>query len=116
MRNKKLWIAKATTFAAAGVLMLAVSAQAQEAKQAYDKQCATCHGPAGKGDGPAAKMLKPPPQDFSTALKGMSDADIAKVIKEGGKAVGKSASMPGYGTKLSDDQIKALVALIKDMK
>lgn len=87
--------------------------QAQEAKQQYEKNCNTCHGPSGKGDGPAGKMLKPPPADLAAALKGKSDADIAKVIKEGGKAAGKSPLMAAYGKKLSDDQIQALVEYVK---
>ena len=96
--------------------LMASVAVAQDAKAAYDKNCVACHGAAGKGDGAAAKMLKPPPQDFATALKGKSDADVAKVIKEGGKAVGKSPSMPAYGSKLSDDQIKGVVDYIKGLK
>ncbi len=91
-------------------------AHAQDAKQTYDKTCASCHGPSGKGDGAVGKMLKPPPADFGTALKGTSDADIAKVIKEGGKAVGKAATMPAYGSKLSDEQIQGLVPYIKGLK
>lgn len=89
---------------------------ADDAKPVYEKNCKSCHGDAGKGDGPAAKMLKPPPQDFAAALKGKSDADTAKIIKEGGKAVGKAASMPAYGAKLSDDQIKGMVEYIKGLK
>jgi cytochrome c oxidase cbb3-type subunit III len=108
-----------TLAAVAGSLITAVTitaARADDGKANYDKNCVACHGAAGKGDGAAAKMLKPPPQDFATALKGKGDADIAKVIKEGGKAVGKSASMPPYGTKLSDDQIKGVVDYIKGLK
>lgn len=30
----------------------------------YAKQCATCHGAQGRGDGPAAKGLDPAPSDF----------------------------------------------------
>jgi len=104
---------------AAGSLITAVTvsaARADDAKATFDKTCAPCHGAAGKGDGAAAKMLKPPPQDFATALKGKGDADIAKVIKEGGKAVGKSPAMPAYGSKLSDDQIKGMVDYIKGLK
>jgi mono/diheme cytochrome c family protein len=89
------------------------TAQADDAKPIYEKSCNTCHGPSGKGDGPAGKMLKPPPADLGTVLKGKADADIAKVIKEGGKAVGKSAAMPSFGGKLSDDQVKAIVEYVK---
>jgi len=89
------------------------AAHAQDAAQLYEKSCKNCHGPSGKGDGAAAKMLKPPPADLGTVLKGKADADIAKIIKEGGKALGKSPLMPAFGTKLSDDQINSLVQLLK---
>ncbi len=117
----KMWnrFAKGAVVFAAGCFLsgLALSAaQADDAKDVYTKNCVSCHGAAGKGDGPAAKMLKPPPGDFGTTLKAMSDADIEKVVKEGGKAVGKAASMPGYAKKLSDDQIKALVPYMKGLK
>lgn len=88
-------------------------AHAQDAKALYDKNCASCHGASGKGDGPAAKVLKPAPPDMSTTAKGASEADLTKIIKEGGKAVGRSAAMPAYGAKLSDDQIKSLAQLVK---
>ncbi|MGH3055134.1 MAG: c-type cytochrome [Gaiellaceae bacterium] len=93
----------------------AAAARAQDAKQTYEKTCVSCHGASGKGDGPVGKMLKPPPKDFAEGLKGVGDADIAKTIKEGGKAVGKAATMPAYGTKLSDDQIQGLVQYIKGL-
>lgn len=95
------------------VSSLASVAHAQDAKQIYEKSCRNCHGSSGKGDGPAGKILKPPPADLATAIKGKSDADIAKVVKEGGKAVGKSAAMPAFGSKLSDDQIQGLVEYMK---
>ncbi len=117
---------KANGFCNAAVLLVfgatlvgarALSAQAdeQEAEQLYNKSCGACHGPQGKGDGPAGKLLKPPAGDFSAVLKGMTDADIAKVIKEGGKAVGKAAAMPAFGSKFSDDQIQELVRYIKQL-
>ncbi len=86
---------------------------ADDVRPLYDKNCATCHGPNGKGDGPAGKILKPPAPDLSTTVKKASDADLAKIIKEGGKAVGRSAAMPAYGAKLTDDQIQGLVQLVK---
>jgi len=85
-----------------------------DAKDLYNDNCAGCHGPGGKGDGPAGKMLQPPPQDFATALKGKTDDYITKVNKEGGAANGKSASMPA-SSGLTDDQIKSLVDYIKHL-
>ena len=91
----------------------AQTAQADDAQQLYKTNCNLCHGPSGKGDGPAGKMLKPPPADFAAVAKSASDADLTKIIKEGGKAVGRSAAMPPFGKKLTDEQIKDLVQLVK---
>jgi len=35
----------------------------------YRSYCAACHGPNGKGDGPAASALKTPPADLTTLAK-----------------------------------------------
>ena len=107
---------KAATLALAGGLFIAFTAPMAfaDAVADYDKNCKMCHGATGKGDGPAGKALKV--EDFAVSLKAKADADIAKVIKEGGKAVGKAAAMPAYGSKLSDDQIQAMVKYIKELK
>ena len=33
--------------------------------QLYEENCVSCHGPKGKGDGEAAKDVKPPPSDLT---------------------------------------------------
>jgi mono/diheme cytochrome c family protein len=38
----------------------------QSGEQMYKDYCAACHGPAGKGDGPAAAFLKAWPPDLTT--------------------------------------------------
>lgn len=94
--------------------LAASSVWAQDAKGLYDDKCAGCHGPAGKGDGPAGQALTPHPPDFSTSLKGKDDAYLSKIIKDGGEAVKKSPSMPA-SSDLTDDQVKALIAYIKKL-
>ena len=37
----------------------------QKGAQVYGMYCALCHGPKGKGDGPAGRGLAPPPRDFT---------------------------------------------------
>lgn len=62
----------------------------------YAERCASCHGVEGKGDGTAAATLSPRPRNFADAdwQKGVTDADLEKVIVGGGPAVGKSPTMP----------------------
>jgi len=74
----------------------AAEGPADEAKKAFETVCAACHGTSGKGDGPAAAQLNPKPRDYTDAewQKSIKDEDIAKVIVEGGAAVGKSEAMP----------------------
>jgi mono/diheme cytochrome c family protein len=67
-----------------------------EAKQIFATRCTPCHGPEGKGDGPASKGLTPPPRNFSDATwqQSVTDDHIEKIIQYGGAAVGKSPAMP----------------------
>jgi mono/diheme cytochrome c family protein len=60
-------------------------------KAQYEKYCVACHGPQGKGDGPAGRMLKPPAADFTSAgSKKKSEAELAQVVENGkpGTAMG----------------------------
>ena len=110
---------RTTTLLAAGGFLVAIAAApaaADDAKALYEKQCVSCHGAAGHGDGPAGKMLKPPPESFAKALAHASEADIIKIIKEGGKAVGKAPTMPAYGSKLTDEQITGIARYIQELK
>ncbi len=63
-------------------------------KKAFGTYCAVCHGPNGKGDGPAASGLKPPPRNFTSPkgwTRGYTIADIYTTITEGVKGTGMAA-------------------------
>lgn len=70
----------------------ALRAQAQEL---WRTRCATCHGLAGRGDGPTGRGLDPRPRDFQDAAwqAQADDARLRRVIVEGGAALGLSAEM-----------------------
>lgn len=73
-----------------------MSPAALEANHTFKTLCATCHGESGKGDGTAAASLNPKPRDYTDKewQAAVTDEELAKIILEGGAAVGKSALMP----------------------
>ena len=87
-------------------------------KTKYESLCVSCHGNAGKGDGAAAVALNPKPRNLTDQayMSKKTDADLAKVIKNGGGAVGLSASMPPWGSSLSDGDIANVIGYIRNLK
>ena len=85
------------------------------AKENFQTYCVKCHGENGKGDGPGAAMLNPKPRDFADCqnMQKRPDAELFKVISEGGEAAGMSADMQPWGGTLSDDDIHALVKFVR---
>jgi mono/diheme cytochrome c family protein len=77
----------------------------------YTKNCASCHGKTGLGDGVKARSLKTFPGDFSKAeYQGQSDGDHFYKTK-----VGKG-DMPKYEGKMSDDEIWNVVNFMRTFK
>ena len=66
------------------------------AREIFASRCAACHGPEGMGNGPASATLNPKPRNYHDQAwqNRVTDEDIAKTIKYGGAAVGKSPIMP----------------------
>jgi mono/diheme cytochrome c family protein len=77
----------------------------------YTKNCASCHGKAGLGDGVKARALKDFPGDFSKAeFQNQTDGDHFYKTKTG------RGEMPKYEGKLSDDDIWNLVNYMRTFK
>ncbi len=102
--------------ASAGLPSTAAVPPSEAAKTYFKTKCVVCHGAKGAGDGPGSAALDPKPAAFGDAKwqDGITDDEIAKIIVEGGAAVGKSTAMPpNPDLKGKDVEVKALVKLIR---
>lgn len=82
------------------------------ASQIYAQQCASCHGPEGKGDGAGAKSLPAPLADLTKAstLAGATGQDLYNLISQG-----SPAGMPPASSDLTEDQRWSLVAYVRSL-
>jgi mono/diheme cytochrome c family protein len=77
----------------------------------YNKNCASCHGKAGLGDGVKARALKEFPGDFSGAeFQNQTDGEHFFKTKLG------RGDMPKYEGKLTDDDIWDIVNFMRTLK
>lgn len=77
----------------------------------YTRNCASCHGRAGLGDGVKARALKDFPGDFSKAdMQSQTDGELFYKTRSG------KGEMPKYEGKLSDDDIWNLVNYMRTFK
>lgn len=98
--------------------VMAFALDAAAGKIKYDALCVACHGATGKGDGAASAALTPKPRNFTDQayMSKKADADLIKIIKNGGAASGLSASMPPWSSSLSDIDIANVLAYIRTLK
>ena len=96
-----------TTFLAATSGLGFGQAPSNSPASTYKTNCASCHGPDGRGSA-VGKSLHA--ADFhSPQVQQQSDEQMAKVITDG------RGNMPPFGTRLSKDQIDALVKYIRTL-
>ena len=80
-------------------------------KQIFTTTCAPCHGPSGRGDGPAAVALNPRPANFSSpAITGDSDGALFWKLSEG------RGAMVAFKSTLSETQRWELVSYIRSLQ
>ena len=109
---------RAACAAAAAALLLSAGAAAAEGPGAaagrvlYMSYCASCHGPAGKGDGPVAPALETPPADLTTLAERygtpLPRAELAAFI-DGRRDVAAHGprEMPVWGWRFMDESLDA---------
>lgn len=75
----------------------------------YKSKCAMCHAADGSASSPVGKMMKVP-SFLTPEAKKTSTADYVAAVKNG------KGKMPAYASKLSDAQIKDVVAYIRTLQ
>ncbi len=94
---------------------------AYEGRRLYVSYCQLCHGTAGEGDGPLAKVMKISPADLTTTIRARSDTILTKIITGEGRQTitGRdrhnllSDSMPEWKDVFSESQVQALIAYLR---
>jgi mono/diheme cytochrome c family protein len=78
-------------------------------EKVFQQRCVLCHGPEGRGNGPASAALKPPPRNFHDAayMHSKTDDELLTSVRNG-----KSA-MPPWGKVLSDVEIRSALMYVR---
>ena len=80
----------------------------------YTETCATCHGEAGNGDGPAGAALDPSPSNIRRLPRMpmmSSDASLYWTVAEGGTPI--DSAMPALKATLTHDQIWSVIHYVR---
>jgi len=75
----------------------------------YKAKCAMCHGADGTANTPAGKAMKARDFHDPDVIKA-TDTDLTVAIAKG------KNKMPAYDTKFTTEQIKELVAYVRDLQ
>ena len=85
----------------------------QQGEALFRTHCATCHGPEGRGDGPAAAALDGPPADLTAEhVDYHTDGDIFWWLTYGMAGT----AMPGFEQTLSDAERWQLIRQVRSLR
>lgn len=103
-------------FVAAAMMTFSPGVLAQnDAAHIFQTVCAECHGADGSGHTPKGQAGSIPDMRSAEVQK-RSDADLSEMIINGKRSSrGLNYSMPSNRGKLSDQQVKGLVAYIRGL-
>ena len=110
-QNKKPWNAPDKAAAAANPEKKGSAETINEGKALFAKNCQSCHGKKGQGDGTKASELKTEPGDFSkSGFQSQSDGAIFYKISEG------RDDMPSFKKKMDAKEIWDVVNYMRTLK
>jgi mono/diheme cytochrome c family protein len=87
------------------------TATGNDGAKIYAQFCTPCHGPNGKGDGPAGQALNPHPRDHTdgTYMNARTDDQLLGVIRDG------KGQMPSWKNSLTEEQIEAVLKHVRSL-
>ena len=84
----------------------------EQGRTVYERHCAECHGPEGRGDGRLATSLSPRPGNLISAqTAAKSDQELLKIIAKGRPRT----AMVGWQERLSTEDQVAVLAYIRSL-
>ena len=100
--------------AVAPVTVLAQTAP-ETGKEIYEQMCAGCHGTYGNGQEGTKSGFVPRIGTLANKeyMASVPDEYLVMIVKKGGAYMGKMVTMPAWEKRLSDDDIRRIVAHIR---
>jgi mono/diheme cytochrome c family protein len=95
--------------------LVPLSAWSADPQTNWSNNCVICHGQDGSANTPMGKALNAKNLRSAEVQASFSDAEATEAIKNGVQRNGAMA-MLAFGGKLTDDEIKALVAYVRTLK
>src|SRR5262245_21099644 len=113
--RKKPPMKKTIIISIAALAAAIVTASAADVKENWEKGCAKCHGPDGKGQTKMGQKLGIKDYTDAKVQSDFKDDEAFKAVKEGLKDKdGKILMKPAEG--VNDDDIKALIQHVRSFK
>lgn len=86
-----------------------------EGQSLFQANCSSCHGPSGRGDGPASAGLNPKPKNLTQTVPEASDGYLYWRIAEGGLMDPFNSVMPAWRGVLVEDEIWQVVSYLRSI-
>lgn len=84
-------------------------------RELYVERCVLCHGSDGHGWEWTQKVAKPPVPvpNLAETVPALDDAELKRIILDGGEAVGRTPFMPAFRFRMSEAEVAALITYLR---
>ena len=99
---------------AAGNLQARKTSRTKRVDELFNRNCARCHGPDGRGQTPQGKLFNAP--DFTDAEWWKKNSRISNPSAQRSIIIRGKATMPAFGKKLTRSEINLLLGRIRSFR